>query len=280
MTTTRRALIGGLPLGALALTASGEAGAQLAQAQDLDQIVAGGTLRVAIPALAAPPFFLEDDDPAHSVDIAMSRKLAESLDVQLVIDRSAKSFNDAVDLVVSGQVHLAVCKLSRTLARGRKIIYSRPYAKLTHALFINRLRFAQRLGMEDWQNYVREFDGDLAILAKSSYHGFATEDFPRAKLHEYETWQKVFDSVKAGEVDAAYGDSFTISELFRMDAALSISARSITINDKIDHLAIGIGPGSRRLEDYVNLFLDLEQGEQALTVEDLIARYGVQVGKV
>ena len=280
----RRAILAGIPLSLAGLeaqagpVAAASSVAGMAAATDLEILKQGGVLRIAVPNLKAAPFFTEGNDPKTSIDISLGMTMAQALDVRLEVDRRPATFNDAVDLLASGEVHLALCKLSRTLPRAQRIIYSRPYASLTHALFLNRLKFAQLVGTRKVDDVVRSFDGELGILAKSSYVDFAHKDFPGAALREYPSWPEVFRAVREGEVHAGYSDSYTINRLFAADPSMSIVARSITLTDKVDGVAIGLPPSAPHLAAFVNLFLELHHGAAGLSVKDLVSAFGVDEG--
>lgn len=276
--TTRRAMLAGLTLSVAALDAEAVLAAGTVSGTletDIDVLKKDGVLRIAVPDLNAPPFFTQSTDPQTSIDISLATALAQSLGVRLEVDRRPKTFDQAVDYLVAGDVHLAVCKLSRTLPRAQRIVYSRPYAALTHALFLNRVRFAELSGTRELDDVIRSFDGELAILAKSSYSYFAQKDFPSATIREYPSWPEVFRAVRDGEVHAGYSDSHMINRLFADDPSTSIVARAVTLTDKVDRVAIGLSPASSHLAAYVNLYLELSFGLEGWAVKDLVKEFVV-----
>lgn len=279
--TTRRAILAGLTLSAAVLEAQAvlAAGTEVTaagpQPTDIDLLKQGGVLRVAIPDLNAPPFFTKSNDLQTSIDISIATVLAQALGVRLEVDRRPTTFDQAVDYLVAGDVHLALCKLSRTLPRAQRIIYSRPYAALTHALFLNRVRFAELAGTREVDDVVRDFEGELAILAKSSYTYFAKKDFPAATIREYPSWPEVFRAVRDGEVHAGYSDSHMVNRLFAADPSTSIVARAITLTDKVDRVAIGLSPSAPHLTAFVNLFLELNLGPDGLSAKELVQEFSI-----
>ena len=280
MQRLRRMMLRNLPLALLPGAAFPAAAAAEAKGTDANAAIShirrDGMLKVAVPKVRAAPFFTLSDAPSSGVDIAIAEALARSLHGPLQIDRRAGSFNEVIDQVAAGGVHLALCKLSRTLPRAQRVFYTKPYAVQQHALFINRLGFAALSRGKKPEDTLRNFEGDLGILANSSYHDIALRDFPRATLHEYADWESVFHAVRKGELHAGYSDHYTINRLFSADRGLSLTARMITLNDKIDRIAVAVPHAAFHFAAYIDLFMELSHGAQALPAGELVKTYGIQ----
>lgn len=266
---TRRALIGG----AAALFVSSPVLAQTGSLSDLSQPPGARLLRVAMPRFLSRPFFEKAGDADAGIDVELSRAIAKALDLELSFDRSAATFDDAVGLIARGEADLAICKLSRTVRRGRLILYSRPYAALNHGLITNRVRFARLAGGQLADNVVRGFRGDLGVIAHSSFAEFAGTSFPDANIREFDDWVSMIDAVRREEIDMAYRDDFEIKKLMVDDPSLTVVARSITLTDRTDTLAIGVRPDMPHLAAFADLFLDLTRGGEVMKTDAIIARY-------
>jgi polar amino acid transport system substrate-binding protein len=266
---SRRSLLGA----AAALLAAPRAFAQSASLSDLSEIYRRRPLLVAMPRFASEPFFEAEDAAAGGIDVELCRSIASVLNVEVVFDRSLSTFDDAVDLIARGGADLAVCKLSRTLRRGSKILYSRPYAVLNHGLITNRVRFARMAGGRPAEDVVRDFRGDLGVIAHSSFAEFAVSSFPDATVREFADWGSMIDAVRNEEIDMAYRDDFEIKKLLVDDPSLTVVARSVTLTDKTDTLAIGIRPGAEHLAAFADLFLDLARDAEPMKTDTIVARY-------
>jgi len=148
---------------------------------DIGQILQRGELVVAMLATDSPPFFYIDGDRLTGIDVRMAEQIAAELKVALRIDRSAKSFNEVVEIVARGDADLGASKLSRTLARAQSVRFSDPYLSLSHALIINRLEFAKISRDMPLPTVIRNLNGSIGVIAKSSFADFAVRNFPKAK---------------------------------------------------------------------------------------------------
>lgn len=239
---------------------------------DIQRILSRGELVVAMPSHDAPPFFFERDGVLQGVDVELARGLADALKVKLRVHRGAASFNDVVDVVARGEADLAVCKLSRTLARARLIRYSDAYLSLHHVLALNRVRFAEMARGRDVAGVVRDFEGSIGVIADSSFVDFAQRNFPKAKIIQLPDWNAVVAALKSGEVMAVYRDEFEIKSLLKQDPHTALVLRTVTLTDTEDSLGIAVAADAHSLLGVVNLFL--AQRPEKLTVDSLLKRVG------
>lgn len=236
-------------------------------------IASGDALRIAMPAFASKPFFPADGSGDDGIDMELAHGIAAALGVEPVFDRSAATFDDIVKQVSSGQADMAIGKLSRTLQRGRSIIYSRPYAMLRQGLIANRLNLARIAQGKPAEQIVRDFSGDLGVIEGSSFATYAATTFPHAQIHRLASWDLIIDAIRNGTIDMAYRDDFEIKKLMVDDPSMTVVARSITLTDKVDTIAVGVRPDNPHLAAFVDLYLDLARGQQILNTDEIIARY-------
>ncbi|WP_292512896.1 ABC transporter substrate-binding protein [Mesorhizobium sp.] len=272
MPLTRRTLFaaggGGL------LIAQAQAMATPAKAQDAPKpIVSDHKLRIAMPAFASDPFFPADGSGDKGIDMDLARGIAAELGVEPVFDRSAVTFDGMVQKLTSGQADLAIGKLSRTLQRGRSILYSRPYAMLHQGLLANRVNLARITQGKPPEQIIRDFSGDLGVIEGSSFATYAAATFPHATIQRFAGWNTVIDAIRNGTIDLAYRDDFEIKKLMVDDPSMTVVARSITLTDKVDTIAVGVSPANPHLAAFVDLYLDLARGQQVLNTDEIIARY-------
>ncbi|RWM32028.1 MAG: transporter substrate-binding domain-containing protein [Mesorhizobium sp.] len=230
-------------------------------------------LRIAMPAFASDPFFPADGSGDKGIDMELALGIAAALGVEPVFDRSAVTFDGMVKQLMSGQADMAIGKLSRTLQRGRSILYSRPYAMLHQGLLANRLNLARITQGKPPEQIIRDFSGDLGVIEGSSFATYAAMTFPHAQIHRFAGWNTVVDAIRNGTIDMAYRDDFEIKKLMVDDPSMTVVARSITLTDKVDTIAIGVRPDNPHLAAFVDLYLDLAKGQQVLNTDEIIARY-------
>ena len=238
-------------------------------AADIGQILQRGELVVAMLGSDSPPFFQMKDDTLVGTDVRMAEQIAKELKVGLRFDRSAKSFNEVVEIVARGDADLGVSKLSRTLARAQSVRFSDPYLSLNHALILNRLEFAKLSRDTPLPTVLRSFTGSIGVIDKSSFADFATRNFPKAKIVPYTSWNAVINAVKKGEVVGAYRDEFEIRRILKQDPSLALTLRTVTLKDLNDTLGIAVSASSPTLLAFVNQYL--AQRTEKLTVDSVLA---------
>lgn len=273
MSVTRRTLLAA-GSGGLLISQARAASTPGQQAENAPQPIASGdALRIAMPAFASNPFFPSDGSGDDGIDMELAHGIAAALGVEPVFDRSAATFDDIVRQVSSGQADMAIGKLSRTLQRGRSIIYSRPYAMLRQGLIANRLNLARIAQGKPPEQIVRDFSGDLGVIEGSSFAAYAATTFPHAQIHRLASWDLIIDAIRNGTIDMAYRDDFEIKKLMVDDPSMTVVARSITLTDKVDTIAVGVRPDNPHLAAFVDLYLDLARGQLILNTDEIIARY-------
>ncbi|TPJ45618.1 transporter substrate-binding domain-containing protein [Mesorhizobium sp. B2-6-6] len=243
------------------------------QQAEIAPVVGDNALRIAMPAFASDPFFPADGSGNSGIDMELARGIAAELGVEPVFDRSAATFDGMVKQLTSGQADIAIGKLSRTLRRGRSILYSRPYAMLHQGLIANRLNLARIAQGKPPEQIIRDFSGDLGVIEGSSFATYAATTFPHAQVHRFAGWDMVVDAIRDGTIDMAYRDDFEIKKLMVDDPSMTVAARSITLTDKVDTIAIGVRPDNPHLAAFIDLYLDLARGQQVLNTDEIIARY-------
>lgn len=224
---------------------------------DIANIVSTGKLRVAMVADDQIPFFFNQDGFLVGTDIDLALGIANSLGVKLVINRDAKSFNDLIPLVASGEVDVVISKLSRTLKRSQQVIFSEPYVTFHQALAFNRVMLA-RIADSDYKikKYIQDFTGNIGVISGSSYVTYARLYFPKSQIVEYDSWDDVIRAVYRGEVLAAYRDEFEIKKILRTNPDLNLSLKLVILKDLQDNIAMAFKWSDVNLRDFVNIYLN------------------------
>ena len=261
-----------LCLCAFALSAFSQDVAEKDIPPDMNAVLKRKQLIVAITAADQKPFyFVNKKGELAGFDIDMAKSIAKELNVEPVFNREAKSFNDVVALVASGKADLAVSKLSRTLARARYVRFSKPYIVLSQGLLINRVQLAQRVPEDSAKSFIRDFKGKIGVIQKSSYVNYARENFPKAQIVEYPTWDGAVAAVISGEILAAYRDELEIRKTFDSLPNSAITLKPMYFTDLTDPIAIAVGYRSEQLLGWVNTFLEMKAYN--LSSKDLISQY-------
>lgn len=238
-------------------------------APDIARIVTRGELVVAMLGVDTPPFFYEKKGELVGLEVDLAKSLGKELGVNVRFNRTARTFNAVVDTIARGEADIAISKLSRTLARAQVISFSQPYLSLNHALILNRVKFAQFAKDRALPDVIRNFNGSVGVIAKSSFADYAKRNFPNAKVIEYPGWGDVLKALDKGEVIGAYRDEFEVKRILKIDPTASLVLRTVTFKDLEDTLGIAVGINDPVLLAFINEFL--VQRSDKLTTSKVLA---------
>jgi ABC-type amino acid transport substrate-binding protein len=237
-------------------------------APDIARILNRGELIVALLDKDTPPFVFVKDGAIAGVDIDIVRTVASELKVPVRFDRSAKTYDEVVQLVADGRADVGVSKLARTLKRAQSVQFSTPYLRLDHSLLVNRLAFANLSQGQSVQQAVRNFRGSIGVLAGSAWEEFARRNFVHAKVVPFATWKLAVEAAKRGDVVAAYRDAIEVRTIMQADPSLSLTMRTVSFTDLRSLLCVMVGPQDTMLLAFVNEIV--ANRAEPLTVDALL----------
>jgi polar amino acid transport system substrate-binding protein len=229
---------------------------------DMDKILKRKKIIIAMTATDHPPFHWKDKhgkmrgldvELANGIAEELSKKLGEKVVVEF--NRDATSFNGVVDIVATGKADIAISKLSKTLTRETKVIYSDPYITLRKCILINRLKMAQEKKWRTSAEFIKSMDGSIGFIKGSSYEGYAEQMFPKAKHVPFVTWEEAVEAIKKGEVTAIFRDELEIKKLTKMNPNISIQLQSVIFKDTADPIAIATNWKNTHLQYWLNSYL-------------------------
>ncbi|QTL34953.1 substrate-binding periplasmic protein [Pseudoalteromonas viridis] len=248
----------------------------VAQAPALAKILNRGTLRVAMYHKDTPPFYYHDaQGTLTGVDVELIRGFADKLGVNLIFDRSAKTLNQAIDMVAEDKADLAICKLSITFDRASRVLFTRPYIRLRKGLLVNRILLQQQLNNRSKIETIQTLQGKLAVIGNSSYVGYARQRFSQMTLVPYPNWQEAIEALKAQEVIAAFRDEAEIKKVIVDNKNNAMSLLTVVLEKDYDPKGIALPPNGHflraLLESYLdNLSLELNADKVLFNYDDVI----------
>lgn len=237
-------------------------------APGIARIVNRGELVVAMLGVDTPPFFYVKNGELLGLEVDLAKAIARELKVNVRFDRSARTFNEVVDIVARQDADLGISKLSRTLTRAQMISFTQPYIRLNHAFIVNRVKFAELARDRPLPVVVRGFRGSIGVIAKSSFSDYARKNFPLAELREFPSWGAVLEALEKGQIMAAYRDEFEIKRILKSDPTASLTLRTVTFKDLEDTLGIAVGIQDPTLLAYVNQFLS--ESPEKMTIDKVL----------
>jgi hypothetical protein len=247
------------------------AGKSVPLAPDIQRILDNKKLVVGMGKFESPPFFSTSANGTSGLDVDFASRLANALGVELVIRRDAETFNDVVDAIDRNEIDVAISKISITYARALRFRFSDPYLVLRHGLAFNRVELAKALNGRDLATELRNWTGEIGVIEKSSFAGFARSRFPKAKVREMANWPELVNALIKGDVLCAYRDELEIKRLARVRPESSLSLRTATLTDTRDSLGMVFHRDAIQLQQVANLFLANEPTK--LNVDGILETY-------
>lgn len=221
----------------------------------IQAIVNRGKLVVAMYSQDVPPFYYVDKNHVLTgLDIVLIKGFADLLGVTVEYDRSAKFLDDVVDKVEKHEADMAICKLSLTFDRAKRVLFSTPYINLHQSLLINRLELSKQLNGRPQEQAIQNLTGKIGVVAKSSYVGYA-KYFKNMEIVPYPTWNEVLNDVLAGRITAAFRDEAEVKLIVRDRPDIALKLLSVVLKDADDPKGIAVSFDHRELKDLLNFYL-------------------------
>lgn len=242
----------------------------------LQHIKDRGKLIVAMYSVDQPPFFMKDKNgKLIGLDVEIATKMAEIMGVEVEFNREAQSFNEVVDIVSSGKADIGISKLSFTLVRSQKVLYTKPYIVLGKTFLLNRLEMAKlnTSRKADTLNGLLNKKGrTIGVIKDSSYESFARQLFPNATIVPLDSWgPQTLEMGVRGDVLGIFRDDLEIKKLIRQKPDANLKVLPVTLKNQEDPIRIIVPWNQDHFVFWVNEFL--QSLEISFTVDELLTKY-------
>lgn len=245
--------------------------------EEISNIIKRGSIIFSMTAADQKPFFFIDEKSGEmmGVDIELAYSIANKFGVRAEFNRDARSFDDVVRNVANNKADVAISKLSRTLKRAQLVHYTRPYIVFRQALLVNRLQLAQVVPESELASFVRNFRGQIGVIAGSSYVGYAQTNFPLAEINQFPSWDLAIDALFQGRVLAVYRDELEILKIQATKKDSGLLTKAVFLTDLQDPIAIAVSAKAPMLRAWLDIFLEeyISLHAEDLTARSLVARY-------
>ena len=239
---------------------SGQPAEVLTPSSDLNWLANKGEFVVGFVSQDDVPFFYEKGNATVGLEIELVKRFAQSINLPLRIDRSAKTYQEIVDLVADKKIHIGVHS-TPTFKRVQKVSFSRAYSKLSHSLILNRVELAKLSNGLGVDKVLRQFSGTMGILANSAWDEFANENFPRAKVIGFPSWEAVADAVLSGRVICGYRNEFYTRKILKTNPSRALSLKIVSFNDLSHDLSFAVSHDNKILKELLNEFVSHRPGQ-------------------
>lgn len=224
---------------------------------DIQRIMDRKKLIVAMYFEDKPPFFMHDKkNNFFGLDVELANNIALKMGVKVEFTREAKTFNEILDILLQKKADVAISKISTTLDRAKKVLFSDSYLTFHQTLLIDRLACAQLKRGNDPLKILKEGNVSLGVIFGTSYVDFAKEDFPNVKLVTYPSWNALTQDVLKGKFLALLYDNHEIQNWHKINPHAAIDLQTLVMKDKNDPIAMAVHWEDKQLHSWLNHYLN------------------------
>lgn len=203
-----------------------------------------------------PFFYLDKNGKLKGLDISIIETIAKSIGVPFKILR-VPTFNAVVEAVSSGKADMGVSKLSFTIARGQKVLYTDAYTMFRKGLLVNRIQL-EKMKMDEGKPIIELFNNNkvkIGVIANSSYEQYAHKLFPKAQIISSDDWKNIVSQVYQGDLVAAFRDEFELANtiFWKPDGYLKLFA--ISLKNENDPIKIIVPANQPHMINWLNNLL-------------------------
>jgi ABC-type amino acid transport substrate-binding protein len=222
--------------------------AAAAQADKLDDIISGGTLRCAV-VLDFPPMGSRDaNNNPIGFDVDYCNDLAKALGVTTEIVETP--FPDRIPALVSGRADVGVASTSDTLERAKTVGFSIPYFAFTNVILTK-----EGLGLDTYE----KLKGRKVGSVTGGYEALALEKDVNAwgvgSFRGYQTQADVFLALAQGQIEATVVTSTVAAAVVKEGKYEGLVMTGDAPYD-IDYTALIALRGEQGLLNYLDLFVN------------------------
>lgn len=225
--------------------------------QEIQRIKRKGKITIAMHSVDVKPFFnVNEKGELVGFDVDIARDIASRIGVDLEFNRSAKTFDEVVELVANREADVAVSMLSNTLKRAMKVRFTEPYITLYRAIVVNRIELAKKKRLISDIFSALNLEGiKIGVIEGSSYVGFAKEDFPNATIAQYKEWDDVMDALLRGDIFAGQYDNNDTANWAYDHPESGLYIKTVLMKDKKDTLSFAVHHEDEYLLYWFNLYI-------------------------
>lgn len=240
---------------------------------DIQKIVDGGVLKVAVCKEERPPFYFTSvSGEFMGGDVDLAKTMASVLGVEVEFIKTAENFNDVVTQVSESKAHVGISKLSYTEDRSRKVIYSSPYVMLHVSLLVNRAQLDLLPSNLSTRDIFKKYKMKIAVVSGSSQMNTTKELFPTAEIVETANAEEANNLVRDGKCFARVSDDNELRKLLANQPYFNITCAMIVLEGHEDKIHVVIDPKLSNLYFFIQTMLNNKK-EINYTVASLFNKF-------
>jgi len=172
-------------------------------AGEIERIQQKGEITVSLNR-GYPPFSMEKDGKIFGLDIDLAILLADYLNVKVKFIRP-ETYDQQIPKLLAGGSDVIIAAMTRTVKRGLKVNFSKPYFEVSQAALVRRDLLPT--GADAYFDLLEVKGLRLGVKADTTHEQFARELFPDKAIKRYQTAEAAAEALIKGGVDAMVADS-------------------------------------------------------------------------
>jgi polar amino acid transport system substrate-binding protein len=239
-------------IAALALVATCVGSVRQSHADEMDDILKRGELRVAVQTQGPPVSFVDKNGQRTGLAIELSQMMATDLSVKLVIQDY--DWKGLIPALLSGKVDMIAADLTPTPQRAAQLLFSRPM------FFQDTVAVAGKdTPYKTWQDLDK--DGlNIGATQSSTFVSAIKKFMPKATAKEYPSTGDTIQALSNGRVDAAVSDLGNVTNFVREYGTLKILDGVITR----EPLAFAVRANAFHLKMWLDNYVELTTADRRL----------------
>ncbi|MBV2142369.1 ABC transporter substrate-binding protein [Falsochrobactrum sp. TDYN1] len=223
------------------------------QADEMDDILKRGEMRVAVQTQGAPVAFINKDGEQTGLAVELARMMAEDLGVKIVIQDY--DWKGLIPALLAGKVDMIAADMTPTPQRSAQLLFSRPmFYEETVAVALKDSPYTK------WEDLNKE---DLAIgsTQASSYSDAIKKFLPEATLKEYTGGTAaVSQALSSGRLDGLVSDLGNVSNFLNDFDNLKLLDGIVVKNP----LSFAVRPDAFHLKMWLDNYVELITSDKRL----------------
>ncbi|MEN3931513.1 ABC transporter substrate-binding protein [Microvirga sp. W0021] len=222
-------------------------------ADEMDDILKRGELRIAVQTQGPPVSFIDRNGKRTGLAIELAEMMAKDLGVKLVIqDYDWKAL---IPALLAGKVDMIAADMAPTPQRAAQLLFSRPMFYQETAAFA-----LKDSPLKTWQEANAE--GKLVGATQaSSYAAAAKRYMPKATLKEFSGGTvDVAQAVSTGRIDAGVSDVANIRTFIKEYGNLKILENAMAR----EPLAFAVNPSHNHLKFWLDNYIEVVSADKRL----------------
>lgn len=240
---------------------------------DIRAIKKRGELIVAMYFEDKPPFyFVNKKGQLVGHDPELAQAIAEAIgpNIRVRYLRTAKTFDQIIQQVHDGQADIAISKLSYTIERSKRVIYSKkPYIQLYISFLVNRSA-PNSLSLAEL--FTENSGYKLCAIKGSSQVKVAQKLFPHVDILEVPTAEATVEGLQTKQCIASIRDNNEIRKILLNDPKLNLRYKAVILKDQPDPIFIVTDPMKPKLAVFIDDLLE-NNPQHKKTLNEIFAKY-------